>query len=146
MRELIWFLDPVARATFEEVARVHHAFFTSLFGVVAAGCVYVLTLVVVVPTLGSRAVRILFNGDRPDDPVVHVSDPFWSPHRYGDDSLCMWYPHDPPQRRWVRTDGLPALIGLIQAHLVREAWWRKMGEWLGPEASHGTPEPKASVR
>lgn len=143
MHELVWFLDPVLRVAFEEVARAHHAFFTSSLEVLAGGWIYVLTLVVAVPTLGSRSVRIQFTADRPDDPAVYIGEPFFSPHRYRDGSLCMWYPDDPPERRWLRTDGLPALIGLIQAHLVREAWWRRMGEWLGPEAPHGLPRPEA---
>jgi hypothetical protein len=136
MREVIWFLDPVARASFEAAARGHHAFFTSSFELLGGTWMYVLTLVVLVPTLGSRAVRILFTDEGTDAPIVHVFDPFWSPHRYSDGSLCMWHPHDPLLHRWLHTDGLPALIGHIQAHLVREDWWRRMGEWLGPEAPH----------
>jgi hypothetical protein len=134
--ELVWFLDPVARASFEAVARLHHAFFTSTFEFLGGTWTYVLTFVIVVPALGSRAARMLFTDERPEDPVVHVFDPFSSPHRYSDNSLCMWHPRDPRDRRWCHTDGLPALVGYIQAHLAREDWWRRLDEWLGPEAPH----------
>jgi hypothetical protein len=53
------------------------------------------------------------------------------PHR-----LCIWDPDDPDENRWVFKDGLLVLMGLIAAHLFREAWWRETGEWLGPEAGH----------
>jgi hypothetical protein len=136
VHELAWFIDPCTRVSFEATARLHHAFFTSTLELVEHTWTYVLTFIIVVPTLGSRAVRILFTEKRPDDPVVHVHDPYSSPHRYSDNSLCMWHPHDPPDQRWCHTDGLPALVGYIQAHLARENWWRRMDEWLGPEAPH----------
>jgi len=49
----------------------------------------------------------------------------------------MWHPGDPPEQQWLFADGLLALLNIIQAHLFKEAWWREMGEWLGPEAPHG---------
>ena len=128
MHELIWLLDPLARVSFEAAPRRQHAFFTSSFELVNGTWMYALTLVIVVPTLGSRAARILFTDERPNDPNVHVFDPFWSPHRSSDGSLCMWHPRDARAQRWLHIDGLPALIGHIQAHLVREDWRRRMGE------------------
>lgn len=73
-------------------------------------------------------------------PRIYVDGPTESPHRYGERELCIWYPRDPPERRWVFEDGLLVLINLIQAHLFREAWWREKGEWLGPEAPHAVPK------
>jgi hypothetical protein len=49
----------------------------------------------------------------------------------------MWYPLDPEQARWIRRDGAAALLGHITVHLLREAWWRMTGEWLGDEVTHG---------
>jgi hypothetical protein len=77
-----------------------------------------------------------------------VDGPEWpegSPHRYGPRRLCVWYPSDPDQQKWVFDDGLLMLINLIQAHLFEEAWWRETGgrddgEWLGPEAPHDPPK------
>ncbi|MCW2538756.1 MAG: hypothetical protein JWN95_481 [Frankiales bacterium] len=34
-------------------------------------------------------------------------------------------------------DGLLMLFGMIANHLLKEAWWREHGEWLGDEAPHG---------
>jgi hypothetical protein len=59
-----------------------------------------------------------------------------SPHPYADGSLCIWYPADPPERRWRRSDGGAALAAHIAAHLIREEWWRQTGEWAGEEAPH----------
>lgn len=65
-----------------------------------------------------------------------------SPHRYDNDSLCMWLPGDERGAVWTWDDGLVALIGIIALHLFREAWWRETGEWPGPEAPHPSEEPK----
>lgn len=97
-----------------------------------------------VPHYETRTVEIRFS-DWSRRPEVFVDGPDESPHRYSDGSLCMWYPDDAPERRWVFADGLLALLNLIQAHLFREAWWRETGEWLGPEAPHA-PVPKEPVK
>jgi hypothetical protein len=97
-----------------------------------------------VPYYESRLVEIRFT-DWARTPKVFVDGPKESPHRYPDGSLCMWYPEDPPEQKWVLDDGLLALLNYIQAHLFREAWWRENGPpWLGPEAPH-EPPPKESV-
>jgi hypothetical protein len=61
-----------------------------------------------------------------------------SPHRFPERGgrLCIWYPSDPPERRWEPNDGLLVLFGMIAEHLFKEAWWREHGEWLGEEYSH----------
>jgi hypothetical protein len=95
----------------------------------------------------TRRVTILFQSPGGRIPVVNV-DGRSSPHRYTDGSLCMWFPNDPPERRWVFDDGLLMLITQIAVHLFKEAWWREtggdsttgaVGEWLGDEAPHGGP-------
>jgi hypothetical protein len=88
-----------------------------------------------VPGLPARHVRIAFAGTGAV-PSVYADGPAKSPHRYGDGSLCMWYPWDPETARWTRRDGAVALLGHITAHLLREEWWRKTGEWIGDEAPH----------
>jgi hypothetical protein len=92
-----------------------------------------------VPGLPSRHVRIVFAGTG-EIPVVYSDGPAESPHRYSDGSLCMWYPWDPETARWTRRDGAAALAGHVAAHLLREEWWRKTGEWIGDEAAHGSGE------
>lgn len=88
------------------------------------------------PYYEPREVEIRF-GDWSRLPRIYVDGPS-SPHRYKaeGDALCIWYPKDPPEQKWVFEDGLLALLNHIQAHLFREAWWRETGEWLGPEAPH----------
>ena len=97
-----------------------------------------------VPYYGSRKVRIRFSGSS-DVPHVFVDGPPESPHRYSDNSLCIWYPKDPVKLRWVFENGLLPLIGLVMAHLFREAWWRETGEWAGEEAPHDQ-RPKEKSR
>ena len=80
--------------------------------------------------------RIEFRMPYPRTPRVFVDGSDDSPHRYGDGSLCMWYPADPPERRWTFDDGLNALLGHVAVHLVKEQTWRDTGEWLGDEAPH----------
>lgn len=62
-------------------------------------------------------------------------------HRYREGNLCMWFPDDPPERRWIFADGLAALLATVSLHLFKEQWWRSTGgtvrgEWLGEEAPH----------
>lgn len=88
--------------------------------------------------LEPQSVRIEFGPDSPNTPAVYVPG-LGSPHRYEDGSLCIWYPYDPPEERWTWRDGGAVLAGHISAHLIREAWWRQTGEWVGEEAPHDTP-------
>jgi hypothetical protein len=85
--------------------------------------------------LDPQQVTIEFSANSPDAPHVWVPGP-GSPHRYDDDSLCIWYSQDPPERRWHWRAGGVALAGHICAHLIREAWWRQTGEWVGEEVPH----------
>ncbi len=102
------------------------------------------TLTMDVPEFGcSREVVIKMQPECTGLPNVTVDGPTISPHRYHEDDgeLCMWYPYDPKECKWMFADGLLHLLVLIQAHLFREAWWRETGgeqngEWLGPEVPH----------
>jgi hypothetical protein len=87
-------------------------------------------------------VTIVFGRGSPEVPRVFVDGPTDSPHRYADGSLCMWFPYDPPEHRWQRRDGPVALLGHIAAHLIREEWWRRTGEWVGDEAPHHAPSQR----
>jgi hypothetical protein len=91
-----------------------------------------------VPFYEPRNVEIQF-GKWSKTPSVRVDGP-GSPHRYPDGTLCMWYPPDPEDEKWVFEDGLLPLLCHIQRHLFREAWWREHGVWLGPQAPHGPPK------
>lgn len=77
-----------------------------------------------------------------DYPRVHAEPGGASPHRMPtDNALCLWYPRDPPERRWTVDKGLLDLLGIITSHLLYEAHWRATGgDWAGDEAPHGFPE------
>ena len=80
--------------------------------------------------------------------IVMASGPVRSRHRfteYRPTSLCLWYAGDHESLRWTPRDGLVSLIDLTRVHLVREAWWRETGLWLGPEV-HRPPSPRGHSR
>ncbi|HEY0238710.1 MAG TPA: hypothetical protein VGC37_08695 [Friedmanniella sp.] len=99
-------------------------------------------------------VRIEFWADAPetyglppqDYPTVRVDPSLPSPHRMPDRSLCLFYPDDPPERRWIaHRDGLNTLLVLIEHHLFAEDVWRMSGGehggvWVLDEAPHGLRE------
>lgn len=95
-----------------------------------------------VPGYPARCVTIEFDHYLGQLPTVYADGPTQSPHRYpgrGGTQLCIWYPSDPPDRRWIPEDGLLHLFGMAATHLLKEAWWRESGEWLGDEAPHAVP-------
>lgn len=128
-----WYRDGHERLLFEYGVKSRFPDLTSSMN--GNGLKYQLT--VGVPHYESRHVTILF---RPGyvSPKVSVDGPAESRHRYSDGTLCMWDPADTESYKWVLSDKLPALIGIIIRHLFKEAWWRETGEWLGAEAAHGS--------
>jgi hypothetical protein len=80
------------------------------------------------------------------DHAVYVED--WTGeklrHTYGRGRLCMWYPDDPPEKRWRKSDGLLKLIDTAVMHLFKEYYFRETGEWLGDEVHR--PGPKTPGR
>lgn len=94
------------------------------------------------PGVPRRRVEVVFTAAAPKTPRVFADGPHESPHRYADGALCMWFPNDPPPSRWTFADGPAALLGHISAHLQREEWWRRTGEWAGAEAPHGVTAPR----
>lgn len=101
-------------------------------------------------------VRIEFWADAPaadtfglppeDYPTIWVDTDLSSPHRMPNGSLCLFFPDDPPEKRWIaRRDGLDTLLVLVQDHLFAEEVWRLSGgvaggEWVLEQAPHGFPE------
>jgi hypothetical protein len=106
---------------------------------------FAVAVTVTPPDMPACRVHIVF-AQGGEVPGVHVDGPIDSPHRYDDGGLCMWYPHDPPGHRWTRRDGARALLGQVVAHLVREEWWRRTGEWIGDETPHGRPADDHRLR
>lgn len=67
-------------------------------------------------------------------------------HTFGANTLCMWFPKDPPDRQWSRADGLLKLADTAVAHLFKELYFLETGEWLGEEVHRDVPkiEPRAN--
>jgi len=97
---------------------------------------FALSVRLCVADVPEQAITIVFGPAARAVPRVYTNGPSDSPHRYPDDSLCMWYPDDPAEQRWTRRDGPAVLLGLVVAHLLREEWWRRTGEWPGAEVAH----------
>lgn len=100
---------------------------------------HVYAATVTVPGYPPRVVTAEFDRRVAGHPEVYADGATTSPHRYpgrGRTHLCLWYPSDPPERRWVPEDGLLRLFGMVQTHLFKEGWWRETGEWVGDEAPH----------
>jgi len=93
-----------------------------------------------------RQVRIEFPAAPTAWPHIIVDGPSDSPHRYGDGSLCMFYPGDPIDRRWTLSDGLAALIDTIAVHLFQEEDARPGHGWSGEEAPHAPSSRPARRR
>lgn len=106
------------------------------------GAVYVYQVRLEVPGYEPRRVSVEFHAGRPNGPRVYADGPAGredSPHRYaerGRRRLCIWYPSDPAEQRWVPDDGLLALFAMTAVHLFKEAYWREHGQWLGEEFPH----------
>ena len=131
-----WYGIDVQRIIFERGAKQH---FPTLQAVTCtsgpkAGRSY--KAIIDVPHYEPRRVEILFSKKTPTLVNITADGPTASPHRYDTHRLCIWYPDDPHDKRWVFDDGLLMLLGMVTAHLFREAWWRETGEWLGPEVGH----------
>lgn len=61
-------------------------------------------------------------------------------HTFGSQRLCMWYPHDPDDRKWRIEDGLLKLLDTAVMHLFMELYFRETGDWPGKEAPHEVPK------
>ena len=102
-----------------------------------SGNIFRYTLPIEVPHYNvTRIVNITLTERYSSLPKIVVDGPSDSPHRFDSKYLCIWYPWDNKECRWIYTDGLLQLIALIQIHLFKEYWWREFDEWLGPEVKH----------
>lgn len=105
-----------------------------------------------VPYYERRNVRILFERWSPRYPIVTVDGPTESRHRNGDGTLCLWYPDDDEDRRWVFSDGLSHLLGIITLHLFKGGLVARDGRLPGRRvgrrrgAQRGPEEKRPSAR
>ncbi|WP_024936264.1 hypothetical protein [Actinomadura welshii] len=135
-RRLVWHARPADRILFQHRIAACGAFVRRVRAPHRHRGGFALAVRLNVPDLPAQTIVIAFGRAAPDVPHVYTDGPDESPHRYLDNALCMWHPHDPAESRWVRADGPVALLGHIVAHLLREEWWRHTGEWAGAEAAH----------
>lgn len=135
-----WYSDRQRRRRFEKGARQRFPDLRSSRTPDGNRITY--SVAVPVPHYETRQVTITFTSGR-TAPAVLADGPTASPHRYHayNGELCMWYPGDPVERRWIHADGLDVLLDYIADHLFQEAWWRETGEWPGEEAPHGASSP-----
>jgi hypothetical protein len=135
-REPPWFAAPAKRISFLRVVTRIDPAARSIRPLYPFRGGFGLQLSIQLPDLPSRRVEIYFSQGSPGVPRVFVDGPDESLHRYQDQSLCMWYPYDPPEARWWPTDGAEILLGQVAAHLIKEEWYRRTGEWPGDEIAH----------
>ena len=127
-----WYDDLKARQMFE--AGVAGSEYPVLYAGMSDGeCSYVVS--VSVPGYHkSQLVRIVFDGKYPDiytpglTGLRHVFDKASSTPR-----LCVWYPFDPPDRKWTFDKGLLQLLDMIKMHLFKEMRYKETGRWPGEE-------------
>ncbi len=84
-------------------------------------------------------IRIEWRPQKP--PKVFVVDPALvdnAPHRYNDNSLCLY---DHREQPWRPTDLVArTIIPWTAEWLYWYEVWLEYGEWMGPEASHTGPK------
>lgn len=137
-----WMADPPRRARIEASARRAFPELHYRRCQARTGPVHTYQVTLDVPGCESRRVSVEFWHPYFESPRIFADGPVGpggSPHRFSERGwtrLCIWYPGDPPDRVWGPNDGLLALFGMISEHLLKEAWWRETGEWIGEEAPH----------
>ncbi|HSX05097.1 MAG TPA: hypothetical protein VLF69_01365 [Candidatus Saccharimonadales bacterium] len=127
-----WYNDTTSRIWFEQ--GLASSEYTLLFAGLnnKSQCVYVVS----VPVLAYATnviVRVVL-----DDRYATVLAPSMSNlrHVYASDlgqALCLWYPHDPPHRKWNFDNGLLALLDIVKLHLYKELRFKETGAWPGEE-------------
>jgi hypothetical protein len=131
-RKCDWYSDLETRTWFEK--GVIGSEYTLLYaGENDSTCSYIAS--VPVPGYKRRQlVRIVFKGKYPD---VYTPGLTGLRHVYDRSSdtphLCMWYPFDNPDRKWIFDKGLLALLDMIKTHLYKEMYFKETGHWPGEE-------------
>jgi hypothetical protein len=58
------------------------------------------------------------------------------PHLYDDNSLCLFYPNDPSEKRWMPDDGIIQIVWWAEEWMKAYYHWIFTRQWLGEEAPH----------
>jgi hypothetical protein len=134
-----WFEHPAEQILLERHARLAGMTFERTLRTNPAALTYRFAIDVPVHD-ERRQVTAIFDTSR-FDPAVWVDGPVCRRHRWGDDSLCMWFEEDQPDRRWVPDDGLLALAVHVEQHAYCEAECRAGHPWPKEESPGDHPRP-----
>ena len=91
-----------------------------------------------------RLVTVEFARARPPAHAsVRVDGPRCLRHRFNDDSLCMWLESDPPDKRWVPSEGLLELARHVELHAYCETECRAGRPWPKAESPGRHPRRRS---
>lgn len=98
------------------------------------GFVRLAALFPVDPFAGGDPQVFALDGDRRS---LHRNPPYDDGVEGVSGHLCLYFPHDPPERRWSVGYGLVGLFDIARRHLACEHVWRETGVWPTEDAPHG---------
>lgn len=98
------------------------------------------------PTAESPEYTVVITHPFDQVPSVRVGKPRLrdaAPHRYGDGSLCLYWPKE---WRWTRSASLAAtMVPWTALWLYYYEIWLVTGDWLGPSSPHGPGPAKEAA-
>jgi hypothetical protein len=96
------------------------------------------------PSVESPVYRVRVVHEPGRSPLVFVDSPRPcrdAPHRYGDGSLCLYWP---VEWRWRPAESLAeTIVPWTALWLYYYESWQVTGEWSGPSSPHGSVNPEA---
>jgi hypothetical protein len=134
-----WFEHPAEQIIFERDARLAGMTFERKIRINPAGLTY--RFAIDVPVQDDRRLVTAVFGMSRFAPTVRVDGPVCLRHRWGDNSLCMWFDEDNSDHRWVPDDGLLALAVHVEQHTYCEAECRAGHPWPKEESPGRHPRP-----
>lgn len=134
-----WFEHTAEQIIFERHARRAGMTFERKIRTAPAALIYRFAIDVPVHD-DQRLVTAIFDTSR-SDPTVFVDGPICRRHRWGDNSLCMWFDEDQSDHRWVPDDGLLDLAVHVEQHTYCEAECRAGHPWPKEESPGHHPRP-----
>ena len=134
-----WFERPAEQILFERHARRAGMTFERDVLTSPAGLTY--RFAIDVPVHDDRRLVTATFAASPSSPRVWVDGPVCRRHRWLDDSLCLWFEKDGPDRRWVPDDGLLALAVHVEEHTYCETECRAGHAWPKEESPGHHPRP-----
>jgi hypothetical protein len=85
-------------------------------------------------------IDVLPTGEVRTFPIESTKQRSWY-HRHTLDGkpadLCLWFPHDPPERRWGWPQPFSEYLAIVSRHLQAEEFYRRHGYWPMEDVPHG---------